>query len=118
MRPGIDDDKQVLHGLCDLMRENLVYTLPGKTQDILIHTIKDMVAYMQTHWKCPIQNLFVDGERGLGNEFVNWAKGKGITVYQIPFYTKEPNGNIERSGRTLIARARALKADSKLPDHL
>jgi hypothetical protein len=30
MRPGIDDETQVLHGLCDLVRENMVYTLPRK----------------------------------------------------------------------------------------
>jgi hypothetical protein len=65
-----------------------------------------------------VQILYLDGERSLGNKFDNWTKDKGITVYRTPAYTKEPNGNAKRSGRTLISRARALKADSKLPDDM
>ena len=46
INPGIDDDKQILHAVCDLTRENIVYTLPGKHQDILVCTIQDMVVFI------------------------------------------------------------------------
>ena len=39
IRTGVDDKTQVLHGLCDLVQENMVYTLLGKHQDILVRTI-------------------------------------------------------------------------------
>jgi hypothetical protein len=98
MRLGIDDETQVLHGLCDLVQENMVYTLPGKSQDVLVRTIQDMVTCIWTRWSCPVRILYLDGERSLGNKFDNWTKGQGIIVYHTPPYTKEPNGNIKRSG--------------------
>jgi hypothetical protein len=96
----------------------MVYTLPGKQQDILVRTIQDMVALARTRWNCTVRILFLDGERSLGNKFDNWTKEKGIIVHRTPAYTKEPNGNAERSGRTITYKARALKRDSKIPDNM
>src|SRR5439155_17965195 len=118
MRLGVNNETQVLHGLCDLVQENMVYTLPGKQQDILVRTIQDMVALAYTCWNCTVRILFLDSERSLGNKFDNWTKEKGITVYCMLAYTKEPNSNAERSGRMIISKARALKRDSKLPDNI
>jgi hypothetical protein len=104
MKTGIDNETQVLHGLCDLVQENIVYTLPGKHQDILVRTIQDMVALVHTYRNCTVRILYLDSERSLGNKFDNWTKEKGITVHRTLLYTKEPNGNAERSGRMLISK--------------
>jgi hypothetical protein len=71
MRPGINDETQVLHGLCDLVQENMVYTLPRKHQDILVRTIQDLVALVHTRWNCTMRILYLDSERSLRNKFDN-----------------------------------------------
>ena len=44
-----------------------------------------------------------------------WCADKGITFKCRAPYTKEQNSRVERSGRTLMERSRAIQLEASLP---
>jgi hypothetical protein len=116
MPAAYDGSTQVLHFQCDFCRMNHVYTIKDKSQGVVLQTIKDFVSYVRRRWGFEIKIFFLDGERSLGKGWENWIEDEGYEIQTTPPYTAEPNGGIERSGRTIITRSRALKEAGNLPE--
>jgi hypothetical protein len=89
--------------------------MEDKSQGTVLQTIKDFVSYVRRRWGYEVKVFFLDGERSLGKEWEGWIIDEGYEVQVTPAYTAEPNGAIERSGRTIITRSRALKEAGNLP---
>ena len=56
-----------------------------------------------------------DGEKGLGVEFGNLCAEEGIKLEKRVADTEEESGAIERAGKILIEKARAIARDANLP---
>ena len=65
-----------------------------------------------------VRFLRTDGETSLGKEFDILVKERGIQVERSAPDTQAQNGDSERSGRTLITKARAIQTYAKLPHDL
>ncbi len=118
MKEGSSGDALIAHFICDLVRMNHVYILPNKRQETLMNTVQDFIAYVKTRWEYTVRIFHMDGERGLQTQFDAWAAENGVTIELTPPYTKEPNANIERSGRSLTVRATGLRLEGKLPANM
>jgi hypothetical protein len=117
MKVGIDDNRYASHFLDDDTRMNHFVALPDKRQETILKSIKNLVALVR-NWGFTVRTIKLDNDRSLGDEFTAWRNEEGIQVEFSPKYTPEPNGDIERSGKTLIVRARCLKEESGLPEQL
>src|SRR2546423_2508393 len=96
---------------------NFTYIQKNKGQ--ITNTVQSFVALVRRQYKRHVQILRTDGETSLGNDFDTWVdQEEGITVETSPPYTPAQNGSAERSGATLIRRARAIRIDARLPENL
>jgi transposase InsO family protein len=117
MTEGYDGSKWVTHFLDDYTKMNFVYIQKSKGQ--ITQTVQSLVALVRRQYKRDVQILRTDGETSLGNDFDTWiAQEEGIIAETSPPYTPAQNGSAERSGATLIRRARAIRIDATLPENL
>jgi hypothetical protein len=118
MTIGYNGDRLFLHFLCDQTGMNHIYTLPSKTQDVMLRTIQDFVTFIHTRYSCTIGIIRMDGETSLGNQFKEWIADTGITVEKSALYTPAQNGSVERSGGVIIQTARCMRIHARLPEDL
>ena len=116
LQSAYNGDTWILHFLDDYTRMNFVYTLKGK--DHMTWTIKEFAAYVHRQYEQHIQIFRTDGERSLGHEFNDWIREQGIVMEISAPYTSAQNGAAERSGGVLLAKARAIRIESKLPQNI
>ena len=48
---------------------NHVYVLPNKTQEAVLRTIQDYVAYIRIRWDYQVRVFQLDSEKALGREW-------------------------------------------------
>ena len=71
-------------------------------------TVQEFAALVQNQFKRKIEIFHTDGERSLGNDFMNWIASEGIILETSAPYTPAQNGTAERSGGVIINRAQEM----------
>jgi transposase InsO family protein len=118
MTEGFNGDKWILHFLDDKTRMNFVYTLPDRTQNSVLTTVRQFVAFIERQFDYKIKTFKTDNESALGKESSTWLKDDGYTLDQTAPYTPNQNGASERSGKSFIIDARTIRIEANLPAYL
>jgi hypothetical protein len=63
---GYNGDRLFLYFLCDQTGMDHIYTLPSKTQDVMLRAIQDFVTFVHTCYRFTIRIIRMDGETSLG----------------------------------------------------
>lgn len=118
MNEGKNNEKYVMHFLCDCSRMNFVYLLPNKKQDTLMNTFIAFAEYIKRRWGFDIVVWKGDGEKSLGAWWIVWVNSKGYEVETSAPETQAQNGDAERSGGVLQLMGTKLKGQFNVPDML
>ena len=114
--PAYNNHCWVLHFLDDFSRMNFVYTLATKSE--LTNAVKQFMAYVKRQYNVQVRRMHCNGERSLGNNFVQWVADEGIDFQTSAPYTPTQNGAAERSGGVIMVKAHAIRIKAKLPEDL
>jgi hypothetical protein len=114
MTEGFNGDNWILHFLDDMTRMNFVYTSPNKDQVSILGIIHQFVAFVDRQFGYKIKTFRTDGESSLGKESIAWIKDDGYKLEQSPPYTPDQNGAAERSGKSILIKARTIRISANL----
>ncbi len=95
---------------------NFVYTL--KSNDLTTRTIQQFTAYVKRQFQHPDKIFRTDNESSLGREFHDGVKQLGIALEFSAAYAPQQNSSAGRTGGVLVAKGRAIRIDSNLPEQL
>ncbi|KAE8855424.1 hypothetical protein PTNB73_10081 [Pyrenophora teres f. teres] len=118
MEEAFNADSWVVHFYCDYSAYHISFNVTSKTQDELVSVTKEFLAITNDNWGSKTRYIRSDGEKGLGNEWKELIAAKGITFTPSPPDTPDQNGLAERSGGVIMATARKLRIQSRLPHKL
>ncbi|KHJ31949.1 hypothetical protein EV44_g3809 [Erysiphe necator] len=105
----------MLHFTDDMTRMNFVYLLSNKTGPNLLRHFKNFVAYAKRQFNKDVKIFRCDQESGLSRSFEDWVNELGIEIQWSSVRTSEQNGQSERSGGVIQAKARCLGNGAGLP---
>jgi hypothetical protein len=80
MTEGFNGNKWILYFLNDAIRMNFVYTLPSKSESILLNTIQQFIALVNRLFNREIKIFRSDNETSLGNKSNDWIKTEGYNL--------------------------------------
>jgi len=118
MEEAFNLDAWVVHFYCDYSAYHISFNLPHKTQEELIYVTQEFLALTNDNWGFTTRYIQSDGEKGLGLEWNELVTARGITFNPSPPDTPDQNGLAERSGGVIMAIARKLRIQGKLPHKL
>ncbi|KAK1914132.1 hypothetical protein P3342_007378 [Pyrenophora teres f. teres] len=119
MEEAFNADSWVVHFYFDYSAYHISFNVTSKTQDELVSVTKEFLAITNDNWGFKTRYIRSDGEKGLGNEWKELIAAKeGITFTPSPPDTPDQNGLAERSGGVIMATARKLRIQSRLPHKL
>lgn len=116
-KESYDSEKYCAHFYCDYSQYHISLNIAKRGQKQLMESIHWMHQFVLNKGYT-IKRFHLDNESGLGAKFTSWLGRYGIEVEYSPPRTKQPNGTIERAGRTLVTIARSMQLESKIPDRL
>lgn len=108
----------VVHFYCDYSAYYILFNVTNKTQDELVLVTKEFLAITNSNWGFTTRYIRLDGEKGLGIEWKELIAAKGIAFTPSTPDTPDQNGLAERSGGVIIATARKIRMQSRLPHKL
>ena len=113
-------DSLHLHFFDQCSRMHFLYTLWSRDGSVLVDAFRRFWNYAKNRWGFEIKILHGDGERTAvdGDLFDEFIAEKGIQVETSPPHTHDQNGDAERSGGVITARARNMAISSNLPESL
>jgi hypothetical protein len=79
---------------------------------------KEALAITDSNWGFTTRYIRLDREKGLGNEWKELIAAKGITFTPSLPNTPDQNGLAERSGGVIMATARNICIQGRLPRKL
>lgn len=118
MEEAFNADSWVVHFYCDYSAYHVSFNLPNKTQEELVSVTQEFLAITNDNWGFTTRYIQSDGEKGLGQKWKDLIITKGITFNPSPPDTPDQNGPAERSGGVIMAIARKLRIQSRLPHKL
>ncbi|CAE7034426.1 hypothetical protein PTTW11_05430 [Pyrenophora teres f. teres] len=119
MEEAFNADSWVVHFYFAYSAYHISFNVTSKTQDELVSVTKEFLAITNDNWGFKTRYIRSDGEKGLGNEWKELIAAKeGITFTPSPPDTPDQNGLAERSGGVIMATARKLRIQSRLPHKL
>jgi hypothetical protein len=117
VNPAFNGHQWGMHFLCDKTRVHFGYTFASKID--ARDTVKTFTAFVLRQYKVDILIWHTDGEKALTKkEFGDWLHDEGFTYETTAPDTPSQNGPSERSGGVIMARARAMRIEAKLPANL
>jgi hypothetical protein len=113
---GFNGHQWGIHLYDDAVATHKTHTFSFKSEIFL--AVKGFIESVENQYGVRVKIIKFDEERSLGKNFDNWTLERGFEVEYAAPYTPEQNGAIERAGRILSERARALRIDAQLPHEL
>ena len=92
------------------------YVLSSKSE--IFPTLKSFLQWIKRQYGQEVQGLTTDGERSLGNAFVQYGKDEGIDITITPRATSALNGPAERAGGVVFMKSRVMRIQARLPEAL
>ena len=92
------------------------YVLASKSE--IFPTLKSFLQWIKRQYRQEVQGLTTDGERSLGNAFVQYGKDEGINIEITPRATSALNGPAERAGGVVFMKSRVIRIHARLPEAL
>ena len=80
--------------------------------------VRQMVDLAKNPRNMPISLIHLDGEKTVGNAFVDLCNRNGIIIERTPPYTPPHNGKIERAGKEICTKGRCMGISANLPHDL
>ena len=120
-QPSLSRNIYVAHFYCTYSRFNLVFITPTKQKAAILPIFRKVHKLAATRFQQAVMFFWSDNESAFGktgDTLQSWCDEEGVTLELSSAYTPQQNGAAERSGATLIAKARALAIMSDLPKHL
>ena len=118
MEQAFNSDNWVAHFYCDYSAYHISFNIPSKTQEELVSVTQEFLAITNDNWGFTTRYIQSDGEKGLSQKWKDLITLRGITFNSSPPDTPDQNGLAERSGGVIIATARKLRIQSRLPHTL
>ena len=100
----------------DAARHITVEFLKRKSQ--AVQKVKDYMMYLKARGASPCAICMDRGTEFVNEDLWTWTQSQGIQLQMTAPYSPSQNSVAERMNRTLIELARAMLADSKLPEFL
>ena len=100
----------------DAARHITVEFLKRKSQ--AAQKVKDYMMYLKARGASPCAIRMDRGTEFVNEDLRTWTQSQGIQLQMTAPYSPSQNGVAERMNRTLVELARAMLADSKLPEFL
>jgi hypothetical protein len=116
LKTAYNGNHWVSHFHCTTKAFNIVYTHRSKSESTAI--VEEVLNLIKNKYGTNVRFLRTDGETSLGNDFDTLIKERGIQVERSAPDTQAQNGDSERSGRTIITKARAIQTHARLPHDL
>ena len=116
LEPGFNSSVWIVHFQCFQTGFSLLFCEPRKGGFMRIFQL--FLFHVKTQYKQDVRIIRIDGEGSMSKEVVEYLRRKGIAVETTVSYTPAQNGHAERTGRTLLTKARALRLNSRLPHDL
>ena len=116
MTEGHNGHKWISHFVCQWTHYHWVWTHRDKGE--ATHIITLIVNLTENHYEYHISFIRTNGEPALGRTFTALLTNHGIKHEETPYYTPEPNGQIERSGGVITQKARCISISANLPENL
>jgi hypothetical protein len=114
---GYNNHRYCIHFYCDFSRFHTATTLVAKTSTALMQAVVYWLNWAQRQ-RYAVQCVRLDNESGLQAAFHNFMDMRGIRVERSAPDTPQQNGHAERSGSMIVAKARSLSIESRLPRDL
>jgi len=115
---GYNGHRHVFHGFDLCTKLNLVYTIPKRDKATLLEVLTRLDRAIKREFNTTVTFLIADDERGYGltdDSARAYCAQEGIRLQIRAPYVEEQNGAAERSGKSLIERARCLMVTANLP---
>jgi hypothetical protein len=80
--------------------------------------VKEFINMVHTQYGYPVRYFWSDGETSPGNDFDDMLASYGISSDRSSPYTPAHNGSAERAGGVIIAVARRIRIEARLPSSL
>lgn len=88
--------------------------------------LQEWVKWIETQTGHCVKIIGLDGGGEFGqstrpfqnDRLIQWARGKGIQIMTTTPHTPWMNGKVERMGRTICEKTRAIMLDNNVPSHL
>ena len=94
-----------------------MYIAKNKDKATVLPTIRKIYRLIKLRFNQDVVFFWSDDERAFrqtGDTLQIWCADEGITFECRAPYTEEQNGVVERSGRTLMERSRAIQLEASL----
>jgi hypothetical protein len=113
-----DGSKYAAHCMDEYLKWHEIATIKRKDKLILVCWFMALICRIQRVYNADVVAIRCDNEKGFSNNLINITEDLGI-LYELALPSiKELNGLIERAGRVLIQRARAMRIHAHLPKNL
>jgi Reverse transcriptase (RNA-dependent DNA polymerase)/GAG-pre-integrase domain len=115
---GFNGDRLIVHFQDFQTGFSLVFNEPGKGGSAFRRIFRLFLSHVKTQYRQDVRIIRIDGETSVDGEVKSMLQNRGITLEPSVPYTPAQNGHAERTGRTLLTKARALRLHSRLPHDL
>ncbi|KAF4310846.1 Integrase catalytic core [Botryosphaeria dothidea] len=116
MTPAYNQHEWITHIECT--KSNYVFTRTHILKSDCNTLVLDILSMIERRFDALTAFFRTNGERSLNTAFKNKLKRRGITIEVSAPYTPAQNGHAERTGQSIIVKARAMRIGANLPEHL
>jgi hypothetical protein len=114
--PAFNKNEWVSHFACHAIDFNLVFTHEKKSDASRI--VREAVNLIETRFNFKVVFIRSDEEKFLGADFKDFLVEKGISFEPFAPDSLKQNGHFERKGGILAMKARVMRIDAGLLNHL
>ncbi|KAF4311103.1 Integrase catalytic core [Botryosphaeria dothidea] len=116
MTPAFNQHEWITHIEC--IKSNYVFTRTHMLKSDYNTLILDILSMIERRFDALTAFFRTDGERSLNTAFKAELKRRGIIIEVSAPYTPAQNGHAERTGQSIIIKARAMRIGANLPERL
>ncbi|EKG09416.1 Integrase catalytic core [Macrophomina phaseolina MS6] len=116
MTPAYNQHEWITHIECT--KSNYAFTRTHVLKSDCNTLILDILSMIERRFDALTALFRTDGERSLNTAFKNELKRRGITLEVSAPYTPAQNGHAERTGYSIVIKARAMRIGANLPERL
>ncbi|KAF4310791.1 Integrase catalytic core [Botryosphaeria dothidea] len=114
--PAFNQHEWITHIECT--KSNYVFTRTHILKSDCNTLALDILSIIERRFDALTTFFRTDGERSLNTAFKAELKRRGITIEVSAPYTPAQNGHAERTGQSIIIKARAMRIGANLPERL
>jgi len=114
LEQAFNADRYTLHFYCAFSKYHINYTLASKGESEFVRATQHFLT-ITSRWGYTVRILQTDGETALQQQWYHLINTLALTIQVSPPDTQSQNGYAERSGGVVVAMARRIHIESKLP---